>query len=154
MGHRLSSVAQTNSHSGNRSSKGGLEVTPIDTVTALYDAIARQDQKGIFDLLHDDIEWKVNCADPGPVPWFGCFRGKEEVGRFFAALASADFTDFSPRVMAATDDVVLVWLHVALTTPKQKSVDMSEVHVWHVRGGKIVRMEALEDTAAVKEAFS
>lgn len=129
-------------------------MTAIETVSALYDAIARQDQQGIFDLLHDDIDWKINCADPGPVPWFGHFRGKNEVGRFFQALASGDFTDFSPRAMAANDDLVLVWLHVALTSPKGKSVDMSEVHIWQVKDGKIASMEALEDTAAVRDAFS
>jgi ketosteroid isomerase-like protein len=129
-------------------------MTALETVTALYDAIGRQDQQAIFDLLHDDVEWKINCADPGPVPWFGHFRGKDGVGRFFQGLTAAEFTDFTPKAMAADGDLVMVWLHVGLTAPTGKTVDMSEVNIWEVCDGKIVKMEALEDTAAVKEAFS
>lgn len=125
----------------------------LQVIQALYEAIGRQDHAGVFDLLHDDVRWTVQCAEPGPVPWFGEFRGKEEVPRFFQGLASATFTDFSPRAMVADGELVMVWLHVALTGPSGTAVDMSEVHIWQLRDGKVASLDSIEDTDAVKKAM-
>jgi uncharacterized protein len=126
----------------------------IDVIKSLYAAIGNQDFDEIMKLVHDDVRWTVQCADPGPVPWFGDFRGKAELPKFFEALTAAEFTDFSPRAIAADGDVVLAWLHVALTSPSGKKVDMSEVHIWHVREGKVASLDSIEDTDAVKTAMS
>jgi uncharacterized protein len=126
----------------------------IDVIKQLYEAIGRQDLPAVLDLLHDDVRWTVNCAAPGHVPWFGDFRGKSQVPRFFEGLTAARFTDFSPKAMAADGDLVFVWLHVALTAPNGKSVDMSEVHVWQLRGHKVGSVDILEDTAAVRDAMA
>lgn len=129
-------------------------MSSLDVIQQLYEAIGRQDHGAVMDLLHDDVRWTINCADPGPVPWFGTFHGKSEVPRFFQGLTAAEFTDFSPKAMVADGDLVMVWLHVALTSPKGKTVDMSEVHIWQLRDGKVASLDALEDTAAVKEAMA
>jgi ketosteroid isomerase-like protein len=45
-------------------------------------------------------------------------------------------------------------LHVAFTAPNGRAVDMDEVQVWHLRDGKVCRVDTLLDTAAVAAAFA
>lgn len=126
----------------------------VALIQDVYGKIAAQDIPGLMALLHDDIRWTINAADPGPVPWFGDFRGKDEVPKFFQGLGAVEWKDFSPRAVVGDDNTVMALLHVAFEAKSGKTVDMLEVHVWGLRDGKVASLDALEDTAAVRDALS
>jgi len=124
-----------------------------DVIDGVYDALAKQDVPGLMDLLHDDVRWTVNASDPSGAPWWGDFRGKNELGGFFVGLASVEWTDFSVQNVVAEGDLAIALLHAAFRTPKGKEADFLEAHVWQLRDGKIASLDVLEDTAQVKEAL-
>lgn len=126
----------------------------IDVIREVYDAIGKQDVPTLMGLLHDDVRWTINVSDPGNVPWFGDFRGKDGVGQFFGGIQAVDWTDFSPLEMVGDGDLVMALLHAAFKTKTGKETDFLEVHVWRVRDGKVASLDAIEDTAQVKEALA
>lgn len=123
-------------------------------IEQLYQAIAKQDVPQLMSLLHDDIRWTINVADPSPAPWWGDFRGKDEIGRFFGGLTAVEWKDFSVQDLLCEGDVAMALLNAAFRTTSGKEASFLEVHVWRLRDGKVASLDALEDTAQVKEALS
>src|SRR5580698_10008087 len=80
-----------------------------------YAAFGRGDVPAILELLADDIEW----IEPGPpdlLPAAGTYRGKEEVGRFFATIGeNLDIHKFEPHEFIAQDDHVVVLVSTEAT---------------------------------------
>ena len=124
------------------------------TIEQLYEAIAKQDVPRLMDLLDDDIRWTINIGVPHSVPWWGDFRGKAEIGKFFAGLTAVEWTDFSVQDLVCEGDVAMALLHAAFRTSNGREADFLEVHVWRLRDGKVISLDALEDTAQVKEALA
>jgi uncharacterized protein len=122
-------------------------------IEQVYEAIAKQDVPALMDLLHDDVRWTIDVADPGGAPWWGDFRGKQEIGGFFGGLTAVEWTDFSVKELIAEGDLAMALLHAAFRTKTGKETSYLEVHVWRLRDGKVASLDAVEDTAQVKEAL-
>src|SRR5690242_9401996 len=66
----------------------------IAAVQRLYAAFGRGDVDAVLAELADDVDWAAEAAGSS-VPWWGEFRGKAEVPRFFKEIGSnVDVTEF------------------------------------------------------------
>lgn len=126
----------------------------IDTVKEVTEALGRGDLLAVMGMVSKDVRWAVNAADREAAPWFGVYQGKRSLPDFFAELSKLTFTDFTLKGILSDGDLVMTWLHVAFTTPLGRQVDMEEVQIWQLAGGKVTSVDTLLDTAAVAAAFA
>ena len=125
-----------------------------DIVRSATEALARGDLLAVMGMVDRNVRWAVSAADSDAAPWFGVYEGKRSLPDFFAELAELDFGEFTLKALLADGDLVMTWLHVAFTSPKGRAVEMEEVQIWRLAGGKIVSVDTLLDTAAVGAAFA
>lgn len=129
---------------------GGSE-SGIAVVRGFYEAVARGDLPAVLDLLDPRVE----LTAPQSMPWGGTFTGREGVREMFAKLAEQP-VEFrrEPREYLDLGERVVVTLGV-FGRPKAGGTEFEvpEVHVWTVRQGRIVRLEAYFDTAIVLSAL-
>ena len=129
--------------------------TNIQSVQRLYEAYGRGDIDGVLAELADDVDWAAEAASRS-LPWYGPFRGKDEVPRFFKEIASnIDISEFDLVSFTANDtDVVAIvhWTYTVRTTGKSASMYMQ--HWWRLADGKIVFFRGSEDTEQSVAAFS
>ena len=65
----------------------------VTVVQKAYECFGKGDIPGVLNLLAEDVDW----LSPGSasVPWAGRWRGRTQVGGFFAAIeASSDVEQF------------------------------------------------------------
>lgn len=127
----------------------------IEAVGRLYDAYGRGDVGGVLAELADDVDWAAEAAGTS-VPWWGPFRGKSDVPRFFEAIASnVAVSEFDVVSLTSNDtDVVAIvhWTFAVNATGKTASMYMQ--HWWRFDDGKVVFFRGSEDTAQSEAAFS
>jgi ketosteroid isomerase-like protein len=111
------------------------------------------DIPGMLAYAHDDAAWI--SLDAESVPYAGSFHGKAEVGRFFSELLTAmQPTRFIIKdVIAENDKVVVLGEATWMVRNTGRSYDSPWVHVFTMRDGKFIRVEALYDTASAERAF-
>ena len=126
----------------------------VDLVKGLYAAYAQQNSQYILDRLVDDVVW-IN-EGPESIPYAGTFKGRQEVPRFFQALASTvDNGRLDPEEWIADGDkVVTTGRFTATVKATGKPIDVAIAHVFTVRDGKIARWVGYGDTARVAEAYT
>lgn len=127
----------------------------IETVQRLYEAYGRGDTEAVLSEVADDVEWAAEAASTS-VPWYGTFRGKAEVPRFFKEIGSnVEVTEFTPLSFTANDTDVIVAVHWTYTVNATgKSASMIMQHWWRFTGGKIVSFRGSEDTEQSAAAFT
>ncbi len=127
----------------------------IDAVQRLYEAYGRGDVEAVLAEVADDVEWGAEAASMS-VPWYGTYRGKAEVPRFFKEIGSnVEVTEFTPLSFTSNDTDVIVAVHWAYTvnaTGKRAAMNMQ--HWWRFADGKIVFFRGSEDTEQSAAAFS
>jgi len=127
----------------------------LDKIHNLYAAYGRGDVAGALADLADDVDWAAE-ASGGSVPWFGNYRGKEQVPEFFAAIASSvDVTLFEVVGLASNDTDVIAtirWSYTVKATGKTASMYMQ--HWWRFADGRIVFFRGSEDSDQSARAFS
>ena len=127
----------------------------IDAVQRLYAAYGRGDMDGVLAELADDVDWAAEAAGTS-VPWWGPYRGKGEVPRFFKEIASSiTISEFDLVSFMSNDtDVVAIvhWSYTVNATGKRATMYMQ--HWWRFAGGKIVFFRGSEDTEQSARAFS
>ncbi len=121
------------------------EMEPVDVVRRWYET---------FDpaLLADEIEWNVLPSWPGG----GRRVGRRGVEEFFAAVG-ATFAEYAARF----DDIWVTGGEVVVTRgayrgrvhPDAAAFEVPFVHLWHVRGGRILRLDQVADTAAMRDVL-
>lgn len=129
----------------------------IETLQHVYAAFGRGDLDTILAALADDVDWISVSEEPNPaVPWYGRYRGKGEVPRFFKEIGSAvAVTEFTPQSFAANDTDVMVAIRWAFTvTATGKSAILQMQHWWRFADGKVVFVRTCEDTDKTAAAFS
>ncbi len=99
-----------------------------------YDAFDRGDLDAVIDLFADDIQWHI----PGRNLLSGDYKGRDQVGSFFAKLMEASGNTFRIEVR----EILGKDKHgVALITERAKrngkSLETKPVHVFHIRGDKV-----------------
>jgi len=125
-----------------------------DTVRLVQESLGRGDIMAPMAHLSKDVRWAVNTADREAAPWFGKYRGRQGVVAFFEAMSVVTMNMFETRAVIGDGDLVVVLLHMAFTSPKQREVEMDEVQVWQFHEGKVQSVELYPDTLAVAQAFA
>ena len=127
----------------------------IAAVQRLYAAYGNADIDAVLAEVSDDVDWAAEAAGTS-VPWWGSFRGKGEVPRFFKEIGTnVDVTEFSIVGLASNDTDVVATVHWTFTVHTTgKSASMYMQHWFRFAGGKIVFFRGSEDTAQSAAAFS
>lgn len=131
--------------------------SPVDVVRTLYERFGEGDLEATFPLMHDDVELN-EPGDPSVLPWAGTFIGHDGLRRFYGSLAdglsSIAIDPASLQLYLIGDDAVLV---LGTERGESKSGGTYVSHsawVWQTSVGKISRMTAYHDTAAMAAAFA
>jgi ketosteroid isomerase-like protein len=127
----------------------------IEAVQRLYAAVGTMDIDAILAELADDVDW-APTGSTDSVPWFGSYRGKEDVVRFFEAIGSnIDIHEFSPLTYTSNDTDVIVPVHWSYTVKATgKRAEMTMQHWWRFQDDKIVYFRGAEDTEQSAAAFA
>ena len=127
----------------------------IEAVQRLYAAYGRGDVDAVLAELADDVDWAAEASSTS-VPWYGSYRSKEEVPRFFKEIgANVNITEFTLLSFTSNEtDVVATirWAYTVNTTGKRAAMHMQ--HWWRFADGKIVFFRGSEDTEQSAAAFS
>ena len=129
----------------------------IAATMRMYDALGRGDIEAILTELADDVDWVSVSETPSPtVPWYGSYRGKDDVPRFFKEIVSSvDITEFTPLTYTSNDTDAMVairWTFTVKATGKSASLHMQ--HWWRFADGKVVAVRTAEDTQQTAATFS
>src|SRR5262245_53958619 len=123
----------------------------LEIVRNTYVAFGRGDLEGILARLDPQVSWRT----PGPpdLPTAGLRRGVDEVRKFFGLLLNTfDIQDFRPAdFLAQGDKVVVLGTRREGAQGTGRLVDFRWVHVFTLRGGKIVEFEEPADVSALVE---
>jgi ketosteroid isomerase-like protein len=126
----------------------------VTLAQSLYAAFGRGDIATIVNATAGDVVWTVH-GRPKDHPALGTHKSPAGVQKFFDIVADTQSpTDFSPRDFHASGDKVFVLGHYAWTFRKTgKKVAMEWVHVFTIKGGKVVQFDEFTDTAQLAEAM-
>jgi ketosteroid isomerase-like protein len=108
-----------------------------------YAAFQNGDAAGAMEHISDDIEWIV----AGNSAISGTYRGKQEVGQFWAKLAEKGFVT-SPQYWFSDEERVVVLTHVTFAGESANQAD-----VLTYRDGELVTFESAGDTALQERIF-
>lgn len=127
----------------------------IEAVQRLYEAYGRGDVDAVLAELADDVDWAAEAASTS-VPWYGNYRNKDEVPRFFKEIGSSvDVTEFVPVSFTSNETDVVATIHWTYTVRSTgKTASMYMHHWWRFAGGKIVFFRGSEDSEQSAAAFS
>src|SRR5262249_52168126 len=107
--------------------------------------------------LSDDLRGFGVVSEKRLVPWHMNITKKEDVPKFFQAIAeSSDFTRFEPRDFAAGGDQVYCTISFDVTF-KRNGKSMTQDNVMHgftFKNGKVVEWRGSEDTAKTGGVYS
>jgi len=119
-------------------------------VESIYDAFRRGDIPYIVNQVAPDVFWR----QPASVPWGGDYIGAGEVGRFFGRLNEvAETTGFDiEENIEAGDQVVTYGFYSSRNRATGKPSRARFVFRWQFAGGKVVRYEAVIDSAPIAAA--
>ena len=126
----------------------------IEAVQNLYAAYAQGNEAGIVANLADDVDWAAEAAGDA-APWYGSYRGKAEVPRFFQAIGSnVDTNEFDVVSFTSNDTDVVATVHWTYTVKATgKTASMYMQHWWRFADGKIVFFRGSEDSGQTAAAF-
>jgi steroid delta-isomerase-like uncharacterized protein len=122
----------------------------IETVTAIYDALGRQDVPAILDLVADDVVWEQDGIDHG-VPWLRPGRGRDAAAAFFQTIGDRlDITRLEIRNLLASGNQVAAVVDIDARDREsgQDLSDRSEVHLWTIEDGRATAFRHHVDTHA------
>ena len=122
----------------------------VEVVRAAYDALGRGDMAGVLGAMTDDIKWYQ--AEGGP--YGGLYHGGEAVALNVFGPLMQDIPNFAvtPEEFIASGDTVAVVVRYTGTGKNTgKELDLSVVHVWDVRNGKLAQFRQFMDTAKFLE---
>ena len=107
----------------------------------------------LLGLFSEDIQWELPQIQN--VPFSGKRRGREQMGEFFVSLGKEqDVVQFDPREFIADDEQVAVLGHYSWRVKSTGQTFESDwVHVFTVRGGRIIRFREFTDTAVITAAY-
>jgi len=125
-------------------------MTPRQTVEFMYDAFRRGDIPAIVSQLAANVFWR----QPASVPWGGDYIGPDGAQRFFSRLNElVETTGFEiEENIEAKDQVISYGFYGSRNRATGKDSRSRFVFRWQFADGKVVRYEAVLDSAPVVEA--
>jgi uncharacterized protein len=128
----------------------------IAIVKDIYAAFGHGDVNAIMAHISDDLEAFGIVTDRQLVPWHIQATKKQDVPKFFQAIAqSSEFSRFEPRDFAAGGAYVYCSIGFDVTfrhNGKRVSVD-NVMHRFKFKNGKVVEWRGSEDTALIAGAY-
>jgi ketosteroid isomerase-like protein len=126
----------------------------VTLVQSLYAAFGRGDIATIVNAMAGDVVWTVH-GRPKDHPAMGTHKTPAGVQKFFGIIADTQTaTDFSPGEFHTSGDKVFVLGHYSWIFKKTgKNVSMEWVHIFTIKGGKVVQFDEFTDTAQFAEAM-
>ena len=125
------------------------------TIEAVYGAFGKGDIAFILGRVSDGTRWDFSIGK-SEVPWHQPVTSKDELPRFFQAMAEhLSFEAFEPRAFISDGRNVVVKLRVAYKVNRTgRRVDEEQVQWWSFDdAGRITGLRHYEDTAAVRDAW-
>jgi ketosteroid isomerase-like protein len=123
----------------------------VQVMRNIFSAIERRDTQRFRELVHPDVEMHW----PASLPYGGTARGltPEELtwsATWIHLQPSAAEQRMEPRVVAASEEEVVILWRQRGVTPAGDRCDEEVLGLYHVRGGKLARAQMFYfDTAAV-----
>jgi ketosteroid isomerase-like protein len=127
----------------------------VATILDVYDAFRRQDLATVLAHVTDDVDWGAETKTH-VAPWYGVYRGKEELPAFFQALAtSVETHEFLPLSITVNETDVMVVIRWSVTTVGTGTPILQHLHHWwRFEGDKIAFYRGLDDRELVASAFA
>jgi ketosteroid isomerase-like protein len=126
-------------------------MSDLDTVRAIYQAMADRD----FDRLFQLIDESVVITQDDRLPWGGRFEGHDGVANFAIALTGTIDSKVSHEMLFEADgDVVQVGRTKGTVVATGVAFEIDEVHRWTIRGGKAVAAHFSIDTPGMLAALA
>jgi ketosteroid isomerase-like protein len=128
----------------------------VQKMQSLYEAFGRGDIATILNSLADDVSWGTDSVAT-EIPWYRVRSGAAGVGDFFETLArEVEFEQFQPKLfVGSNDNDVIVSVDMIYRFKKNgRTASMTSVQCFKLRGGKVTRFRAFEDTAGVRDAWN
>jgi uncharacterized protein len=124
-----------------------------DTLKQGYEAFGQGDLDGATQNFADDIRWE-NPEAP-QLPNNGVIEGKDAVKQVFAELGNywQSFSIIPDEFIESGETVVVLSHSESKGKDTGKEVKLPWVHVWRFRGGKVIEVQALTDTALAADAL-
>lgn len=124
--------------------------TAIETVRAIYDAIAAGDTPAIVARLSPDVRiWQTP-----DLPWGGAFEGLAGFGHFGKLLRQHIESRVEvDRIFEAGEDVVVIGRTIGRSKASGAPFEVAVAHVLTVRGGKVAEARYYIDTPAMRAAL-
>lgn len=130
---------------------------PVEVVEELYRLFGEGKLEETLELMHPDVV----LSEPGDVavvPWAGEFHGHEGVRRFYQALADAltevEILPDSLRLLGVGDRAVMAMgTERGVASATGKTYLTNSAWFWEFTDGRISRLFAFHDTAAMVEAL-
>jgi ketosteroid isomerase-like protein len=122
---------------------GPVSEAEVQTVRASYEALNRGDVEATLEALDPDAVWR----DSPELPGGGEFRGREALRGFLQDFL-AEWRDFHQEIedtVVAGERVALVIHLSAVGRSSGIAVDTRYAHVWTLREGRGVRVDAYRD---------
>lgn len=120
-------------------------------VLAIYEALSRGAMGKVLECLDEHVRWEL--VGPPALPFAGTYHGHVGVSRFCGLLSKAVGNPrwAMPELHTAGEHVTAVGALRGVTAGGL--VDVSAVHLWELRDGRVQRMRAVLDTARLLEVL-
>jgi ketosteroid isomerase-like protein len=126
----------------------------VELIKSGYAAFTRGDRQALLDLFSDDLDFQ----HPMPQsiwPWAGKRNGQAGFAEFLAGLdETVEYEQFEPREFIAQGDRVAVLVFERSRVKATGIVfDNPYIHVFKLKGVKVVQFLVFEDTAPIIAAL-
>jgi uncharacterized protein len=124
----------------------------VEALRAAYDALNRGDVEGTLAPLAEDAEWHESAE----LPDSDTYRGRDTIRDFLSGFLES-WDRFSQQIeeVVVTDERVCLLIHLeARGRESGAGVDARYAHVWTLRDGLGVRVDAYYDRDAALRALA
>jgi ketosteroid isomerase-like protein len=123
----------------------------LAAVRSAYDAYASKELEALLALLDDDFEFRQSEL----VPWGGSYRGREGMIEFLGKITTHVDSVVEPEEFVEAEDcVVVIGRSRGTVKAGGRPFDVRAVHIWQIRDGRLLRLEAYLDTPAMTDALA
>jgi hypothetical protein len=118
----------------------------VALIRSLYEAFRRRDLPAIAARIHPSIV----VVQTELLPWGGRYEGLDGFRTFFGKLTQAITSEVEAELLLeAGDRVVAIGRTHGHVNGSQTPFDLTAVHVWTIRDGKVAGFEPYIDTPAM-----
>jgi ketosteroid isomerase-like protein len=126
----------------------------VKLVRGIYDAVARRDDAGPFEVYAEDIVWDVSHSPAALFQMKPVYQGHEGVRQFWReSLAVFGEVDLEVEELIDADDQVLAVIREReVGRASGVPVETTHLAVWTFAGGKVAQMQVFDDRRAAERA--